>query len=320
MLDLSVIILTKDEKLHITRCLERLLPLYLGYDEKAPSRHGSPGILRPSKLPAGRVFVVDCLSTDGTQEIARSYGAEVVEHAWPGLYATQLNWALDNLPVKTKWVLRLDADEYLREDTINEVKKLLPTLDEDVSSLSLPRARTWMGESVSRGVGAVILKRFFRYGLGRCEERQMDEHIVTTQGRDVLLKGAFVDDNLNPLSWWTVKHLNYAEREARDLLMHEFGVEAKSEAVVGGQAGAKRKLKGRYARLPLFWRSFAYFCYRYFLRGGFLEGRRGFTWHFFQGWWYRTMVDARICEIKKMCNNDPARIKAYLEETTTGRR
>ncbi len=319
------------------------------------------------------------------------YGAEVVEHAWPGLYAVQFNWALDNLPIKTKWVLRLDADEYLYPETIEEVKRVLREIATDglprvasdprndamstvphndvtpirhceersdeaihdsITSLSLSLARAWQGRVVRRGTGKVILKRFFRYGVGRCEERMMDEHIVTSYGRDLLLKGEFVDDNLNSLRWWTEKHLGYAEREACDLLMAEYGVDCRGatplamtgkgasdcfvanaprnddalnrhheeprcgDAVIqniGHQAASKRKMKGRYGRLPLFWRSFAYFCYRYFLRGGFLEGKAGFTWHFFQGWWYRAMVDARIWEIKKACDNDPEKIREYLK-------
>ncbi len=118
MLDLSVIILTYNEKLHIERCLKKLLPLF-------SSTNPSSLIPNPLTLPSGRVFLVDCHSTDGTQEIARAYGAEVVEHAWPGTQAVQFNWALDNLPIKTKWVLRLDADEYLCPETIEEVKQLL---------------------------------------------------------------------------------------------------------------------------------------------------------------------------------------------------
>ena len=80
------------------------------------------------------------------------------------------------------------------------------------------------------------------------------------------------------------------------------GGEASSSAAasgIDGQAGRKRAMKERYARQPLFWRSFAYFCYRYFLKLGFLDGREGFLWHFMQGWWYRTLVDARQFEKQK---------------------
>ena len=55
---------------------------------------------------ANNVFVVDSGSTDGTQEIARQMGAEVVEHAWEG-YARQKNWAIDQLPIESPWVFIL---------------------------------------------------------------------------------------------------------------------------------------------------------------------------------------------------------------------
>ncbi len=64
-------------------------------------------------------------------------------------------------------------------------------------------------------------------------------------------------------------------------------------------ARAKRMRKHSYAKKPLFWRSFAYFCYRYFFKLGFLEGKEAFLWHFLQGWWYRTLCDAKVFEIKK---------------------
>ena len=53
-----------------------------------------------------------------------------------------------------------------------------------------------------------------------------------------------------------------------------------------GQAGPLRELEGITeetdvaARVS---RAVAYFCYRYFLRLGFLNGRPGWRWHFWQG-------------------------------------
>ncbi|QWO85735.1 hypothetical protein J5W67_11385 [Candidatus Akkermansia timonensis] len=72
-------------------------------------------------------------------------------------------------------------------------------------------------------------------------------------------------------------------------------------------------MKRTYARLPLFWRGFAYFCYRYILRFGFLDGKEGFLWHFLQCWWYRTLVDAKVMEIKKACGEDPGKMKTFLK-------
>ena len=83
-------------------------------------------------------------------------------------------------------------------------------------------------------------------------------------------------------------------------------------AVLGEQAAAKRRMKLKYAKAPLFWRALVYFCMRYFVRGGFLEGKEGFMWHFFQGLWYRMLVDAKIWEIKRESGGDREKILALL--------
>ena len=275
---LSVIILTlltRDEQLHIRRCIERVRPI------------------------ATEIFVVDSCSTDDTQSIARSLGATVVEHPWPGLYAVQLNWAIDNLPLTGDWVLRLDADEYLTDETLQALPAFLEGLPDDVEGVTLRLGRVFLGRQMRHGLGTIRLLRLFRRGRGRCEGKLMDEHIELA-GRTVDLEGTFVDHNLNDLSWWTRKHDGYALREAVDLLM-------------ANDATSKKRL---YRRLPLFWRAAAYFCYRYIVRLGFLDGREGFLWHFLQGWWYRTLVDAKILELRNICgggvNPSDADLRNYL--------
>lgn len=292
MLDLSVIILTYNEELHIRRCLENVLPF------------------------AKKVFVVDCFSTDKTKEIALRLGAEVVEHAWPGNQAEQFNWALDSLPISTEWVLRLDADEYLLPELVEELREKLPTLPEDVTGIIFNRRHIFMGKWMRRGIYPVKLLRVFRHGKGMCEQRLMDEHIQLTEGRAVEFEHDFCDHNLNNLSWFCHKHVNYAIREAVDLLDMELDLtgaaETDSEKEISPQALAKRMKKHQYAKQPLFWRAFAYFCYRYFLKGACLDGKVGFIWTFLQGWWYRTLVDAKVYEIKRQCGNDKEKIKALL--------
>ena len=292
MLDLSVIILTYNEELHIRRCLKNVLPF------------------------AKKVFVVDCFSTDKTKEIALRLGAEVVEHAWPGNQAEQFNWALDNLPVSTDWVLRLDADEYLLPELVEELREKLPTLPEDVTGIIFNRRHIFMEKWMRRGIYPVKLLRVFRYGKGMCEQRLMDEHIQLTEGRAEEFEHDFCDHNLNNLSWFCHKHVNYAIREAVDLLDIELDLTGAAESdngkEISPQALAKRMKKHKYARQPLFWRSFAYFCYRYFLKGACLDGKVGFIWTFLQGWWYRTLVDAKVYEIKRQCGNDKEKIKALL--------
>ena len=266
MTDIAVVILSKDENLHIGRCLEKLAP-----------------------LEARQILVVDCYSTDGSDKISADMGATVVQHEWPGLHAKQFNWALDNLPIKASWVLRLDADEYLYPETIEEVKRLLPKWDgakvsdgvlpPDVTSLSLSLARVFCGRKIRFGGTAHIpMVRFFKYGIGRCQDRAMDEHIVTSSGRDYRLKGEFADHNLNTMDWWREKHRGYAKREAAD-------------ALAGEQFKSSKSL---YYRFPPYLRAFIYFSIRYFVLLGFLDGYAGWMWHFWQGLWYRCLVDREI--------------------------
>jgi glycosyltransferase involved in cell wall biosynthesis len=65
---------------------------------------------------ADQIVVVDSGSEDGTQEIARAAGAEVVEFRYPGHGPKKKAWALSNLEFRNEWVLLLDADERITPD------------------------------------------------------------------------------------------------------------------------------------------------------------------------------------------------------------
>ena len=270
MTDLAVIILAKNEKLHIKRCLEKLAP-----------------------LEARQIFVVDCFSDDGTPEIAKQNGAIVVEHEWPGFHAKQFNWSLDNLPIHTKWVLRMDADEYLTEETIKCLKHDLESLPSDVTGLKLELKRKFQGGEIRYGTTGIRQARIFRFGIGRCEDRAMDEHIVVNQGKIIDYDGAYYDDSLMPFEEWKEKHRGYAKREAKDAIsLFDSPGRLKNPTETD-----KKKIK--YYKLPRYLRAFAYFCIRYFLKLGFLDGLAGFRWHFWQGFWYRWLVDREIGRMKR---------------------
>lgn len=293
MLDLTVIILTYNEEIHIRRCLENVCTI------------------------AKKVIVVDSPSTDRTVEICREFdNVEVVVHKYPGNQAEQFNWALDNLTIDTEWILRLDADEYLMLELVEELKEKLLTLPESVTGVELIRRHIFMGRWVKHGIYPVIIMRIFRTGCGRYDARLMDEHIALSHGRSVVFEHDFCDHSLINISDYCRKHLNYAEREASEILNEIYGLSlhVDNHMSLGAQAENKHKKKSRYNEMPLFWRSFAYFCYRYFLKGGFLDGKEGFLFAFIQGWWYRTLVDAKIFECKKACGDDKEKMRRYINE------
>ena len=238
MLDLSVIILTYNEEIHIRRCLENVCKI------------------------AKNIYVIDSYSTDKTIEIAKEFpNVTILQHEWPNNHGIQFNWGLEHANISSKWILRLDADEYLSEELKIRLENELESLPEDIAAIEMRRKLVFMGRTIKGGSGKKYFTRIFRHGKGKSEAKRMDEH---------------------------------------------------SDGLLGNDAASARQKKSIYSKMPLFFRSFAYFIYRYLVRGGFLEGKEGFIWCFLQGWWYRTLVDAKIYEIKKNCGSDRELIKQYL--------
>ena len=284
---LTAIVLTYNEEIHLERCLSSLQNV------------------------CKDIVVVDSYSTDMTECIAKGLGCKFYQNKWIN-YAEQFNWALDNCDISTDWVLRIDADEYLYQEDSEELRKALKNVNSEVSGFTLKLVRFFMQKEIKR-MPQIKMLRLFRNGKGRSELRWMDEHIEIESGSIKDLEVRFADDNLNNIGWWTTKHNGYSIREAIDLLDVEYNILGNNHQTnLDDQALKKRNLKLKYAKSPLFLRAFVYFVYRYILKLGFLDGKEGFLWNFLQGWWYRTLVDAKVYEIKKECGKDPDKIKDYI--------
>jgi glycosyltransferase involved in cell wall biosynthesis len=272
--EVHAIILTLDEEIHIARCIESIRDHCVS------------------------ITVVDSGSKDRTCEIARAAGADVVTNRWIN-YATQMNFGIDHLAGRGGWLLRIDADEVLEPGV--DVAALLTQLPESVSGLLVQRRIYFLGRRIRHGgIEPSWQLRLWRNGRGRCEQRWMDEHIQTDNA-PVSSAVEISDKNLNSLSWWTAKHNSYASREAIDLLNARYNFLPGNNAVtaaLGSQARIKRQIKEQiYRFLPGGLRALVYFLYRYVLRLGFLDGRPGYYFHVLQGFWYRTLVDAKVREI-----------------------
>ncbi|MFT6842167.1 MAG: glycosyltransferase involved in cell wall biosynthesis [Psychroserpens sp.] len=278
----SVIILTYNEEIHIERCIRSLLPI------------------------ASNIFVVDSFSSDKTVEICKSLGAKVYQNPWKN-YADQFQWGLDNCPINTEWVMRMDADEYIEPDLVEEINAELSKVPEDINGLYIRRKYIFLERWVKHGATYPLnLLRIWRTGKGRIESRWMDEHIVLEgDAKTGQLAGHIVDHNLNNTRWWVDKHNKYADREMIDILDKKYQLFPNDDSVKSEkkltQTKVVRLIKEKvYTGLPIFVRPLLYFLYRYFLRLGFLDGTSGFAFHFMQGYWYRSLVDLRVFEAEKL--------------------
>lgn len=279
-LSISAIILTYNEEIHIRRCLENAFRI------------------------AKEVFVIDSFSTDKTCEIAKECGSIVLQHKYVN-QAQQFQWALDNCPISTAWTLRMDADEYLTDELIDELSYKLPTMPDDVTGCILPLRVVFMDKMLKHGLShQVQILRLWRTGAVYMEQRWMDERCVLKSGRAVNMKCSFVDHNLKGLGEFTLKHDGYSNREAFMEINRRYNLEDDKES---DKLTTRNRQKLTYYKLPRFFRAFMYFSVRYFLFLGFLDGLRGLVWLTLQAYWYRFLVDAKLYEMEMKLGKNPAR-------------
>lgn len=282
---ISVIVLTYNEEANLAVCLNSLAQL------------------------SANIFIVDSGSTDRTIEIANNFGCQIFSNPWKN-YAEQMNWAIRELPIKTEWIMRLDADERLTPELVQELKEALPQSPSLVSAYEVKRRVFFMGRWIRYGgYYPTWLLRIWRTGLGFCEQRWMDEHIVISEGKIAQLQNDIIDDNKKDLTFWINKHNYYANREVQDILQ----IFSEEDVILATnnftQVTQRRWMKKNlYSRSPLFLRALIYFFLRYFVGLGFLDGKEGLIFHFLQGFWYRFLVDAKIYEIQKKQLTPPSRI------------
>lgn len=272
--DISLIVLTKDEEQNLKKCLQSVEGL------------------------VSEIIIIDSGSTDGTEPIAREFGARFITHEFKN-QADQFNWALAHAEPKGEWIMRLDADEELIPELKEEIANKLSGLPAEVNGVILRRRLYFLGRFIRHGgYYPTELLRIFRRGKGVSEEREMDEHLILLEGRSVKFENDFADDNRKDLGFWIAKHNGYAAREARAIIGGSAG---EVQAAFGGsQAEQKRWLKENvYQNFPLFIRPFFYYIYRYLFRLGFLDGKEGLVFHFLQAFWYRFLVDARLFEMRR---------------------
>jgi glycosyltransferase involved in cell wall biosynthesis len=250
--------------------------------------------LRAALEVSRSVFIVDSGSSDDTVAIATRLGCEVVNRPFRH-YADQRNWAIDEFGARSQWQLHLDADEVLDDVAIAEIRRVLAAPGEATGFIF--RRRTYfMGQALRFGGNDNFHLRLFKTGTVRCEDRLYDQHFVSDRP-GVRLRGVLHDMNVGSLTEWTARHNRWSDMEAAELLRPQGDNAGQIQARLSADPRERRRLyKGQYYKAPPVLRVFLLFIYRYVLQGGFLDGRAGFFYAFFQVLWFRMLVDAKLLE------------------------
>lgn len=275
-LPLTIVILTFNEELNIEACLDSV-----------------------SGINAD-VFVVDSFSTDRTIEILEERNITYTQHAFKN-YSAQRNWAHENLPFHNKWVMPLDAGERISAEMAAWLNKDFNPADETIAGYMFSRRTIFFDQWIKRGGHYPNYHlRLFRIGNGRCEDKIYDQHFVTEGNVQSLPAGLDIIDTVTDnLKDFTISHARWAAFEAMELVLSKEDSGEVNSKLTGNPIEKRRWLKNNvFQKAPLFLRSFLYFLYRYFIRLGFLDGKKGLVFHFLQGFWFRFLVDAYVLEIR----------------------
>ena len=278
LLPVSVIVPVRNEAHNLSRCLESLRGV-------------------------GEVYVVDSASSDGTAEIARSFGAKVVQFHYAGGWPKKRQWAMDTLPLAYDWVFLVDADEALTPELAGEMQQAIQ--DARIDGYYIGLQVVFLGRVLRHGGAGFYKLSLFRRGKGRFECRLKDqdasmadmevhEHVIV-EGKSLRLKNALRHHNVESISRYIQKHHEYSNWDARVWLEGEANSAELPPSLFGNQAQRRRWLRKRLFALP--GSSLLLFIYRYFFRLGFLDGVPGLIYCGFQGIQF-LHIKAKIYELR----------------------
>jgi glycosyltransferase involved in cell wall biosynthesis len=277
-LPVSVIVPARNEAHNLPRCLESLRGV-------------------------GEVYVIDSHSTDESADIARSFGAKVVQFHYRGGWPKKRQWAMDTLPLAYAWIFLLDADEALTPELAAEVRQAIQNVHYDGYYIAL--RMFFLGRALRHGDASFYKLSLFRRGKAKFECRLKDqdtsmcdvevhEHVVV-DGQTARLENSLLHHNAESLSHYIQKHDEYSNWEARVWLFGQASSGELTPSLVGNQAERRRWLRKKFFSVP--GSPVLFFLYKYFFRLGFLDGVPGLIYCGLQGMQF-FHIKAKIYELR----------------------
>ncbi len=257
-----------------------------------------PGCLAAiGKGLASHIVIIDSGSTDKTREIAKEFGAELVNFTWDGKFPKKRNWYLRNHPVTTKWILFLDADEYLTDAFKKELRECLKK--DDKVGYWLSYTIYFLGKQLKGGYPLRKLA-LFKVGAGEYEridedqwsklDMEVHEHPILS-GEVGVIHSKIDHQDFRGVSHYVIKHNEYASWEAGRFL------KMAGDADIASKWTWKQRLKYRLMHSVLI--GPVYFVGSFFLLGGFRDGSRGWAFAILK-MSYFTQVYCKIRENKSI--------------------
>jgi glycosyltransferase involved in cell wall biosynthesis len=270
-MDISVLILTRNEALNLPACLE-------------------------SVSWCDDVVVLDSYSTDRTAEVALEGGARVFRRRFDD-FATQRNFAIDAIEFRHGWVFHLDADERFTPELLAECRRAVA--EDRRSGFLVPSKMmlwgTWLRHAATYPVYQMRLMRlgevrFVQHGHGQREA-------AAARGVGALASPYLHYSFSKGLAEWFERHNRYSSQEALQCVREQRDARLRWRDLFSARSVARRRaLKALSARLPL--RPWLKFLYMYFIRLGCLDGFAGVTYCSLQAV-YEYMICVKQAELRR---------------------
>lgn len=250
--------------------------------------HHLPGAIENVKPWVEEIFIVDSCSTDRTVDIALNHGVKIVQRQFRN-FGDQWNFAIERLPIKTPWTMKLDPDERVTPGLIEEMRHVIES-EKSYDGYWIPR-RLWLMGKPLRVFTDVL--RLWRTGICHFSDVIVNEHPLI-DGKVGRLKGIIEHYDSPDLNHWWDKQNRYSTMEA---IMKVRGDKlATSPKLLGNVLERRMFLKRYFHRIPF--RFYLLWLYLMFIEGVWRDGEVGRTWAHLRVEVVR-MIDLKYKEMKR---------------------
>lgn len=182
--------------------LEKITPLVLTYNE-------APNIERTLRqlVWAKRIVVIDSFSTDETLEILKSFPQVKIFQRGFDSFASQCNFGLQQ--ISTDWVLSVDADYFLTDELVDELKSLQP--QDSINAFNVRFKYCIFGKPIR---GTLYPPRRVLYRREKAiYEDDGHAHHVKVEGESAWFSSCILHDDRKSFSRWLSSQDRYMIRE-----------------------------------------------------------------------------------------------------------
>lgn len=248
---------------------------------------------------AQEVFLVDSCSQDSTIDIALEFGVHVVQRRFRG-FGDQWNFALNELPIKALWTMKLDPDERLTDDLKASIERIIA--GDRADGIVLERRLWFMGAVLP--VKQPIL-RLWKTGNCRFTNVAVNEHPLV-DGTIANAQGYMEHHDSPDLDHWLVKQNRYTTAEA--INQSQGGALAVTPRIFGSSLERRMWLKHNFWNIP--GRYVILFLYHYLLLGTWRAGKVGWLWshlrvEVYRLWEYKRYEIGRLGRMPAKISSEP---------------